>query len=169
MSVNALYRKHDIRDVRLYMWPNEHGGMHVSKAPRLRQLRAQNSRLKLIMVVDDFMKELVTAEASWSKTLPQHWTLSTSRRMSGGLSLGWLSQAKPTHNAFIESCNGKPWDQHLNAHRFAAWLQRGVITTLNAATFSLKLSFVGAIRCGAAPTVGACHADENQAIKSGRY
>jgi hypothetical protein len=43
MPVNALYRKHDIRDVSLYMWPNEHGGMHVSKARRLRQLGAQNS------------------------------------------------------------------------------------------------------------------------------
>ncbi len=63
MPVNALYRKHDIRDVSLYMWPNEHGGMHGSKARRLRQLGALNSRLKLIMVVDDFMKELVTAEA----------------------------------------------------------------------------------------------------------
>ena len=45
------------------MWPNEHGGMHVSKARRLRQLAAQNSKLKLIMVFDDFMKESVTAEA----------------------------------------------------------------------------------------------------------
>lgn len=44
-----LCRKHGISDVTFYNWKAKYGGMTVSEARRLRELEAENNRLKKLL------------------------------------------------------------------------------------------------------------------------
>ena len=46
MPVKELCRKHGFSDASYYVWRSKYGGMNVSEAKRLRELEAENARLK---------------------------------------------------------------------------------------------------------------------------
>jgi putative transposase len=56
-------KKHNITEQTFFRWRNKYGGMDVSDARRLKDLEAENARLKRMMaeqlLVIDGMKEIV--------------------------------------------------------------------------------------------------------------
>ncbi len=63
-SVAEVCRKYELAEQTIYRWRSKYGGLGTSELPRLRELEAENSRLKRIVaqqVLDiDTLKELVT-------------------------------------------------------------------------------------------------------------
>ena len=49
MPVKELCRKHGFSDAAFYKWRGKYGGMQVSEAKRLRELEAENARLKKLL------------------------------------------------------------------------------------------------------------------------
>lgn len=49
MKVKELCRKHGISDATFYTWRSKYGGMDVSEARKLRQLEAENAKLKHLL------------------------------------------------------------------------------------------------------------------------
>ena len=49
MPVKELCRKHGFSDASYYVWRSKYGGMNVSEAERLRELEAENARLKKLL------------------------------------------------------------------------------------------------------------------------
>lgn len=49
MKVKELCRKHGISDATFYIWRSKYGGMEVSEARKLRQLEAENAKLKHLL------------------------------------------------------------------------------------------------------------------------
>jgi len=49
MPVGELCRKHGMSDATFYNWRKKYGGMSVSDARRLKELEAENARLKRIV------------------------------------------------------------------------------------------------------------------------
>jgi putative transposase len=66
-SVPELSRRHGIRENTIYRWKSKFGGMEVSEAKRLRQLEAENLKLKRLLAEAELdkaaLKELV--EGKW--------------------------------------------------------------------------------------------------------
>jgi putative transposase len=48
-KVKELCRKHGISDATFYTWRSKYGGMDVSEARKLRQLEAENAKLKHLL------------------------------------------------------------------------------------------------------------------------
>jgi putative transposase len=46
MKVGDLCRKHGISDATYYKWKSKHGGMEASDLKRVRELEAENAKLK---------------------------------------------------------------------------------------------------------------------------
>ena len=46
MKVKDVWRKHGISDATFYTWRSKYGGMDVSEARKLKQLEAENAKLK---------------------------------------------------------------------------------------------------------------------------
>ena len=63
MSIKALCKKHNITEQTFFRWRNKYGGMDVPDARRLKDLEAENARLKRMvaeqLLVIDGMKEIV--------------------------------------------------------------------------------------------------------------
>jgi putative transposase len=63
-SVAEVCRKYELAEQTVYRWRNKYGGLGTSELQRLRELEAENSRLKRIVaqqVLDiDTLKELVS-------------------------------------------------------------------------------------------------------------
>ena len=63
-SVADVCRKYELAEQTIYRWRSKYGGLGTSELQRLRELEAENSRLKRIVaqqVLDiDTLKELVT-------------------------------------------------------------------------------------------------------------
>ncbi len=51
-----LCRKHGISDATFYNWKAKYGGMTVSEARRLKELEAENTRLKKLLAVAELDK-----------------------------------------------------------------------------------------------------------------
>ena len=49
MPVKELCRKHGFSDASYYNWRSKFGGMSVSEAKRLKELEAENTRLKKLL------------------------------------------------------------------------------------------------------------------------
>ena len=49
VPVKELCRKHGFSDAAFYKWRGKFGGMDVSEAKRLRQLEAENAKLKKLL------------------------------------------------------------------------------------------------------------------------
>lgn len=63
--VNALCRKHGIRERTFYRWKSKYGGMEVNDAKRLRGLEDENRRLKTLvadLTLDNQMLKTVVAK-----------------------------------------------------------------------------------------------------------
>ena len=62
-TVAAVCREHGVSEYSFYRWRKKFGGMGVSEARRLRELEAENARLKRIVAQqaldNDAMKELL--------------------------------------------------------------------------------------------------------------
>jgi putative transposase len=63
-SVADTARKHGVSEAAIYIWRKRFGGMDVSDARRLRELEAENARLKKIvaqqMLDHDALKDLLS-------------------------------------------------------------------------------------------------------------
>lgn len=63
-SVAETARKHGVSEAAIYIWRKKFGGMDVSDARRLRELEAENARLKKIvaqqMLDHDALKDLLS-------------------------------------------------------------------------------------------------------------
>jgi len=66
-SVADLVRRHGVCENTIYRWRSKYGGMEVSEARRLRDLEAENARLKRLLADAELdkaaLKELV--EGKW--------------------------------------------------------------------------------------------------------
>ena len=49
IATSELCRQHNISSATFYKWKSKFGGMNVSEAQKLRQLEAENARLKRIV------------------------------------------------------------------------------------------------------------------------
>lgn len=62
--VSDLCRKHGVSDASIYKWKAKFGGMDVSDAKRLKQLEAENAKLKRLLADAELdklmMKELLS-------------------------------------------------------------------------------------------------------------
>lgn len=63
MPIKTLCKKHNITEQTFFRWRNKYGGMDVPDARRLKDLEAENARLKRMvaeqLLVIDGMKEIV--------------------------------------------------------------------------------------------------------------
>ncbi len=64
MKAVDLCRKHGISDATFYKWRSKYGGMEVSEAKRLRELEAENAKLKKLLAESmldvSTLKEMLT-------------------------------------------------------------------------------------------------------------
>lgn len=63
-TVADVCRKHGVAEQTVYRWRNKYGGLETSELQRLRELEAENSRLKRIVAQQaldiDVLKEVVS-------------------------------------------------------------------------------------------------------------
>ena len=66
-SVPDLSRRHGIAENTIYRWKSKFGGMEVSEAKRLRQLEAENLKLKRLLAEAELDKAALTelVEGKW--------------------------------------------------------------------------------------------------------
>ncbi len=62
LPVAELCRRHGFSDASFYLWRNKFGGMNVSDAKRLKELEAENTRLKRLLA-ETLLENEVTKEA----------------------------------------------------------------------------------------------------------
>jgi putative transposase len=62
MAVAELCRRHGFSEASYYLWRNKFGGMNVSDAKRLKELEAENVRLKRLLA-ESMLENEVTKEA----------------------------------------------------------------------------------------------------------
>lgn len=62
LPVAELCRRHGFSEASLYLWRNKFGGMNVSDAKRLKELEAENTRLKRLLA-ESLLENEVTKEA----------------------------------------------------------------------------------------------------------
>ena len=66
-SAKELSRRHGVAENTVYRWKSKFGGMEVSEARRLRELKAENAKLKRLLAEAELdkaaLKELV--EGKW--------------------------------------------------------------------------------------------------------
>jgi putative transposase len=64
ISVTEVCRKYGVSEQTVYRWRNRYGGLDTSELQRLRELEAENSRLKRIVAQQaldiDVLKEVVS-------------------------------------------------------------------------------------------------------------
>jgi len=64
ISVTEVCRKYGVAEQTVYQWRNKYGGLDTSELQRLRELEAENSRLKRIVAQQgldiDVLKEVVS-------------------------------------------------------------------------------------------------------------
>ncbi len=62
LPVADLCRRHGFSEASYYLWRNKFGGMSVSDAKRLKELKTENGRLKRLLA-DALLENEVTKEA----------------------------------------------------------------------------------------------------------
>ena len=62
LSVKELCRRHGFSEASYYLWRSKFGGMTVSDAKRLKELSAENARLKKLLA-ESLLENEVTREA----------------------------------------------------------------------------------------------------------
>ena len=62
VPVAELCRRHGFSEASFYLWRNKFGGMSVSDAKRLKELEAENTRLKKLLA-ESLLENEVTREA----------------------------------------------------------------------------------------------------------
>ena len=59
MAVKELCRRHGFSEASYYLWRSKFGGMTVSDAKRLKELEAENSRLKMLLAEQMFENDVI--------------------------------------------------------------------------------------------------------------
>ena len=59
MPVKDLWRRHGFSEASFYLWGSKFGGMGVSDAKRLKELEAENTRLKRLLVEQIFENDVI--------------------------------------------------------------------------------------------------------------
>ncbi len=62
LPIKALCRQHGFSEASYYLWRSKFGGMSVSDAKRLKELEAENNRLKKLLA-ESMLENEVTREA----------------------------------------------------------------------------------------------------------
>ncbi|ALK32994.1 transposase [Burkholderia plantarii] len=62
LPIKELCRQHGFSEVSYYLWRSKFGGMSVSDAKRLKELEAENNRLKKLLA-ESMLENEVTREA----------------------------------------------------------------------------------------------------------
>ena len=62
VAVKELCRRHGFSEASYYLWKSKFGGMSVSEARRLKELEAENARLKKLLA-ETMLEAEVTKEA----------------------------------------------------------------------------------------------------------
>jgi putative transposase len=62
LPVKELCRRHGFSEASYYLWRSKFGGMSVSDAKRLKELEAENSRLKKLLA-ESMLENEITREA----------------------------------------------------------------------------------------------------------
>ena len=62
LAVAELCRRHGFSEASYYLWRSKFGGMNVSDARRLKELEAENTRLKRLLA-ESMLENEVTKEA----------------------------------------------------------------------------------------------------------
>jgi len=62
MAVKDLFRKRGFSEASYYLWRSKFGGMTVSEAKRLKELDAENARLKKLLA-ESMLENEITREA----------------------------------------------------------------------------------------------------------
>ena len=62
VAANELIRKHGIANGTFYRWKSKFGGMEVAEARRLRELEAENSKLKKLLA-DTILEKTAVEDA----------------------------------------------------------------------------------------------------------
>jgi putative transposase len=62
LAVAELCRRHGFSEASYYLWRSKFGGMNVSDAKRLKELEAENTRLKRLLA-ESMLENEVTKEA----------------------------------------------------------------------------------------------------------
>lgn len=68
MAVKDLCRKHGFSEASYYLWRSAFGGMTVSEAKRLKELEAENARLKKLLA-ESMLENEITREALRKKVV----------------------------------------------------------------------------------------------------
>ena len=66
LPIKELCRRHGFSEASYYLWRSKFGGMSVSDAKRLKELEAENTRLKR-MVANAMLENEITKEALQKK------------------------------------------------------------------------------------------------------
>ena len=59
IPIKELCRRHGFSEGSFYLWRNKFGGMSVSDAKRLKELEAENARLKKLLAEQVFENDLI--------------------------------------------------------------------------------------------------------------
>jgi len=59
LPVKDLCRRHGFSEASYYLWRSKFGGMDVSEAKRLRELEAENARLKKLLAEQIFENDVI--------------------------------------------------------------------------------------------------------------
>ena len=59
MAIKELCRRHGFSEASYYLWRSKFGGMNVSEAKRLKELEAENSRLKKLLAEQVLENEVI--------------------------------------------------------------------------------------------------------------
>jgi len=59
MPIKDLCRRHGFSEASYYLWRSKFGGMSVRDAKRLKDLEAENTRLKKLLVEQVFQNDLI--------------------------------------------------------------------------------------------------------------
>jgi putative transposase len=59
MAVKALCRKHGFSEASYYLWRSKFGGMGIPEAKRLKELEAENTRLKKLLAEQVFENDVI--------------------------------------------------------------------------------------------------------------
>ncbi len=105
LPIKELYRQHGFSEASYYLWRSKFGGMSVSDAKRLKELAAENNRLKKLLA-ESMLENEVTREARRKKgavTLAEY--VHNGRKLDPHVScgrriLGDLGQFTPRREAY---------------------------------------------------------------------
>ena len=59
LPVKELCRRHGFSEASYYLWRSKFGGMNVSEAKRLKELEAENARLKKLLAEQIFENDVI--------------------------------------------------------------------------------------------------------------